>query len=110
MKTMHKLVIGAALAVAVSIMALAADTSAPKERVLRIQSGGHTIAEVHLLAPCKLLCSDSLTVSQSGDATYKAASGPNVSGVLLFDGGQVLHLSGNVEFAGKIDDLGLHKK
>ena len=110
MKTIHKLVIGTALVAVVGFVAFTADKPASKDRVLRIQSNGQVIAEVHLLAPCKLLCGGSLTVSQSGEATYKAGSGPNVSGVLLFDGKQVLHLSGNVEFAGKLEDLGLHTK
>jgi hypothetical protein len=110
MKQTQKLVIAAALIVAVGIVAFAADKPAPKERVLRIESKGQVIAEVHLLAPCKLVCGDSLTVSQNGDATYRAASSPNLSGTVLFDGGQVLHLDGNVDFSGKLEDLGLPTK
>ena len=109
MKTMHKLIIGAALVVAVGWVAFAADKPMPKERVLRIQSGGQVIAEVHLLAPCKWVCGGKLTVSQSGDATYQTDGAPNLNGVLLFEGRQVLHLGGNVEFAGQLEDLGLHQ-
>jgi hypothetical protein len=110
MKQTHKVAIAAALIVAVGIVAFAADKPTPKERVLRIESKGQVIAEVHLLAPCKLLCGDSLTLSQTGDATYRAAHGPTLSGTVLFEGGQVLRLDGNVDFAGKLEDLGLPAK
>jgi len=110
MKTIHKLVIGVALIGTLAVVAFAADKPAPKERVLRIQSNGQVVAEVHLLAPAKWLCGDSLTVTKTGVATYRAASGPTLSGTLLFDGGTVVHINGNVEFGGKLEDLGLHAK
>lgn len=110
MKTLTKSIIGAVLIAAVGLIAFAADKPAPKNRVLQIQSEGQVIAEIHLLAPCKFLCGDHLTVSQTGEATYRSGGRSNVSGVLLFDGTQVLHLSGNVEFAGYMEDLGLKRK
>lgn len=110
MKTVHKLVMAAALVAAVGFVAFAGDKPASKDRVLRIQSGGKVIAEVHLLAPCKWVCSSKLTVTQAGDAIYQAGSDSNLTGTLVFDGGQVLDLHGNVEFEGKLEDLGLHSK
>jgi hypothetical protein len=105
-----KLLTGAAIIAAVGFIAFAADKPAQKSRVLRIQSEGQVIAEVHLLAPCKFLCGDHLTVSRTGEATYSSGSRSNVSGVLLFDGKRVLHLSGNVEFAGHLEDLDLKRR
>ncbi len=109
MKLIHKLLIGVTLVVTVAVVGFAADKPTSKQRVLRIESKGQVVAEVHLLAPAKWLCGDKLTVTKNGDATYKAGSGPNLSGVLLFDGGSVVHLSGNVEVGGRLADLGLHQ-
>jgi hypothetical protein len=86
------------------------DKPTPKDQVLQIKSGGRVIAEVHLLEPGTLLCGDKLTVSPAGYATYQAATGPNLTGTLLFDGGEVLHLNGNVEFAGELADLHMRAK
>ena len=86
------------------------DKPTPKDQVLQIKSGGRVIAEVHLLEPGTLLCGDKLTVSPAGYATYQAATAPNLTGTLLFDGGEVLRLNGNVEFAGKLADLDMHAK
>ena len=110
MKSIHRLVVGTALVVAVAIVAYAADKPAPKERVLRIQSNGQVVAEVRLLAPAKWLCGGSLSVTKAGDATYRAGSPPTLSGTILFDGGTVVHLNGNVEFGGTLKDLGLEPK
>jgi hypothetical protein len=113
MKTMHLLVTGAALVAAAGFVTFAADKPVPKERVLRIQTNsGQVIAEVHLLAPCKLLCDASkskLSVRQ-GDGTYHA-TGNALEGTLLFhDGAEVVNVSGNIELAGNLVDLGVNTK
>jgi hypothetical protein len=59
------------------IAGFSADSSASHDQVLRVQSGGRVIAEVHLLAPCRWLCGGHLSVSSSGDATYMAGNGTN---------------------------------
>ena len=110
MKSIYKFVAGAALVVGVAIVAYAADKPAPRERVLRIQSNGQVVAEVRLLAPAKWLCGGSLSVTKGGDATYRAGTPPTLAGTLVFDGGTVLKLSGNVEFAGTLKNLGLEPK
>ena len=110
MKSIHTFVVAAALVAAVAIVAYAADKPAPKERLLRIQSNGQVLAEVRLLAPAKWLCGGSLSVTKTGDATYRTGTRPTLSGTLLFDGGTVVHINGNVEFGGKLQDLGLEAK
>lgn len=110
MKRIQSVGIGAAVVAAAAVVAFAADKPAPKDRWLRIKSNGQVIAEVRLLAPGKWLCGGGLTVTKTGDATYRAAGGTTLSGTLLFDGGTVLHLNGNVEFGGKLEDLGLNLK
>jgi len=106
MKTMHKLVLGAALIVTISIVAVAADKPAPKERVIRIHSNGQTIAEVHLLTPGKLKFGGVRTDSPSGDATVR----PNrqndlAAGVVMFDNGQVLKFQTSAEYSAKTVDF-----
>ena len=107
MKITHKLVIGAALVVVVSIMAFAAEKPAPKERVIRIQSDGQTIAEVHLLSAGHIGFGGVSTVSTNGDATVSPNGNGMVMGVVTFDNGQVLRFDTSAKFSGKAEDLGL---
>jgi hypothetical protein len=109
MKHTQKLVIAAALVVAVGIAAFAADKPAPKERVLRLESKGQVVAEVHLLAPCQFLCDAKKSVLnvKDGIATYRA-TGNALAGTLLFhDGQEVVNINGNVELVGSLEDLGI---
>ena len=106
MKTMHKLVIGAALIVTIGIVALAADKPAPKERVIRIHSNGQTIAEVHLLTPGKLKVGGVRTDSPSGEATVRPNRQNDLAvGMVTFDNGHRLKFETSAEYSAKAVDL-----
>lgn len=112
MKHIQKLVIAAALVVAVAISAFAADKQAHKERVIRIQSNGQVVAELHLLKPCHFICgTDQAVLNVKGGLGTYSAKGRTLEGVLQFDDGRVdTHINGNIELTGSLEDLGLNPK